>query len=64
MSFRVDEAVLKEIQSAVENLRYGSVEIIVHDSKIVQIEKKEKLRFQINPADRTTGGHSSQEKVK
>lgn len=27
-----------------ESIRYGSVEIVVHDSEIVQIERKEKLR--------------------
>jgi len=31
---------------AVGQLRYGSVEITVHDGRIVQIERKEKLRFE------------------
>jgi hypothetical protein len=30
---------------ALEGLRYGSVEIIIHDSKVVQIERKEKFRL-------------------
>ena len=30
---------------AVKGLRYGSVEIVIHDSKVVQIERKEKMRF-------------------
>lgn len=30
---------------ALKGIRYGSVEIIVHDSKVVQIERKEKTRF-------------------
>jgi hypothetical protein len=34
------------ILQAVHNLRYGSVEVTVHDSKVVQIECKEKIRFQ------------------
>ena len=29
---------------ALRGIRYGSVEVIVHDSKIVQIVRKEKLR--------------------
>jgi hypothetical protein len=33
-----------------QGIRYGSVEIIVHDSRIVQIERKEKLRFDANQA--------------
>jgi hypothetical protein len=38
----VDEAILK----AVRNIRFGSVEITVHDSNVVQIECKEKIRFE------------------
>ena len=33
------------IASAIEGIRYGSIEITIHDSRIVQIERKEKLRF-------------------
>ncbi len=31
--------------SAIRNIRYGSVEITIHDSRVVQIERKEKRRF-------------------
>ena len=34
-----------EILRAVRDIHYGSVEIIVHDSKVVQIERKEKIRI-------------------
>lgn len=37
--------VVREILSAIENLRYGSVEIVVHDGRVTQIEKREKVRF-------------------
>ena len=30
---------------ALREIRYGSVEIIIHDSRIVQIERKEKIRM-------------------
>lgn len=40
-----DPEVQKQILQALEGLGYGSVEIIVHDSKIVQIERKEKIRL-------------------
>lgn len=33
------------IRLALKGIRFGSIEIIVHDSKIVQIERKEKTRF-------------------
>jgi len=34
-----------EVLRAIRNLRYGSVEITIHDSRVVQIERKEKRRF-------------------
>lgn len=37
------------IRQALKGLRYGSVEIVIHDSKIVQIDRKEKFRFNLNP---------------
>lgn len=42
-----DEAgILREIQAALQNLRFGSVEITVHNGQVVQIERKEKFRLQ------------------
>lgn len=35
----------QKILRALQDIRYGSVEIIIHDSKIVQIERKEKIRI-------------------
>ena len=36
---------ITHVVSALEGLRYGSIEIIIHDSRIVQIERREKFRF-------------------
>ena len=41
-----EAAILREIQSALRDLRFGAVEITVHNSQIVQIERKEKIRLQ------------------
>lgn len=41
----VNEVIIKEIIEALNSLRYGQVQIIVHNSRIVQIEKTEKARF-------------------
>jgi hypothetical protein len=39
----------KDILKAIEDLRFGSgfgsIEIVVHDGRVTQIEKREKLRF-------------------
>jgi hypothetical protein len=38
----------QQILRAIKDVRYGSVEIIIHDSKVVQIERKEKIRLDNN----------------
>jgi len=35
----------EEILRAVRRIRYGSVEITIHESRVVQIEQKEKMRI-------------------
>jgi len=37
--------VLEEIERAIRGVNYGSVEVIIQNSRVVQIERKEKLRF-------------------
>ena len=37
----------KTILQALTGLRYGAVEIVIHDGRIVQIERKEKLRLEL-----------------
>ena len=36
---------LKQIKEHVESIKYGSVNIIIQDGKIVQIDKNEKIRL-------------------
>ena len=45
---------MAEIVRSIKNVRFGSVEITIHDSRVVQIERKEKLRFM--PAQRAKAG--------
>lgn len=41
-----DEAsILREIQATLQGLKFGSVEITVHNGQVVQIERKEKFRL-------------------
>ena len=35
----------REILEAVRAIRYGSVEVVIHDSKVVQVIRTEKVRF-------------------
>lgn len=40
----MDDPVLRQVLAALAGLRYGAVEIVVHDGRIVQIERREKVR--------------------
>lgn len=42
---KTGQEVIDEIVKAVQGIAYGEVTIVLHDSKIVQIERKEKKRF-------------------
>jgi hypothetical protein len=35
----------KRVLDALRAIRFGSVEIVIHDGELVQIERKEKVRF-------------------
>ncbi|HXT66544.1 MAG TPA: YezD family protein [Nitrospiraceae bacterium] len=48
-----DHHLTTTILRAIREIRYGSVEIIIHDSRIVQIERKEKIRLDTDPAHTT-----------
>jgi hypothetical protein len=37
---------IQRILDAIQKIQYGSVEITIHASEIVQIETKEKVRFE------------------
>ncbi|MBS3906165.1 MAG: YezD family protein [Syntrophaceae bacterium] len=47
-----EEELLSHILKAIRSIRYGYVQIIVQDSKVVQIDKTEKIRL-----DREMGGN-------
>jgi hypothetical protein len=40
-----DENLLQTIAKAIRNLRFGTLEIVVHDSKVVRIERHERIRL-------------------
>ncbi|MFC4766928.1 YezD family protein [Effusibacillus consociatus] len=47
---RDDDLWIDRIRNALRDLEFGSIQITVHDSKIMQIERTEKLRY---PLERT-----------
>lgn len=44
----------QEILRAVARIEYGSVEVVIHDGKVVQIECKEKIRMARDETGRKT----------
>lgn len=48
---REDSKWLDLVAQQVRSLRFGVVEIIVHDSRVIQIEKTEKLRLDRPPTE-------------
>ena len=41
----IDQTIIEEIIKSVQQINYGEVVVTIHDSKIVQIEKREKRRI-------------------
>ena len=39
------DEILRRIARAISGVRFGSVEVVIQDSRVVQIERKEKFRF-------------------
>ncbi len=37
--------IANQIADILQEIKFGSIEITIHESKVVQIERKEKLRF-------------------
>jgi len=51
------DSVLAKVRQALSKIRYGAVEIVIHNSRVVQIEAREKIRFDLenkNP-DQSSG---------
>jgi len=44
-----DERIQQRILDALKGLRFGSVEVVIHDGKVVQIERREKVRIDTLP---------------
>ncbi len=43
-----ENEILRRIAIAISGVRFGSVEVVIQDSRVVQIERKEKFRFDKN----------------
>ncbi|GAB4364212.1 MAG: hypothetical protein Kow0060_21240 [Methylohalobius crimeensis] len=48
----VPPPVLAKILGTLKDIHYGTVEIVIHDGRVVQIERREKYRFEPASAGR------------
>jgi hypothetical protein len=39
-------ALLRELRLALRSIRYGAIELVIHDGRVVQLERHEKVRFE------------------
>jgi hypothetical protein len=38
-------ALAKELIEALGSIRFGAIELVIHDGRVVQLERREKVRF-------------------
>ena len=44
---RTQDALVGRILELVRSVRFGSVEIVIHEGRVVQVERREKLRLDL-----------------
>jgi hypothetical protein len=42
----INSNIIEEITKSIQRIKYGEVVITIHNSKVVQVENREKKRFQ------------------
>jgi hypothetical protein len=45
-SIPLPPALLRELLEALRSIRYGTIELVIHDGRVVQLERREKVRFE------------------
>ena len=43
---------LRELRKALRTIRFGAVELVIHDGRVVQLELREKVRFEPDGSER------------
>lgn len=38
-------SLVRELVEALRSIRYGAIELVIHDGRVVQLERREKVRF-------------------
>jgi hypothetical protein len=43
---------LRELRKALRSIRFGAIELVIHDGRVVQLELREKVRFDPDGSER------------
>ncbi len=58
---RLSQDITTQLEQALRNLRYGTVQLVVHDAQVVRIERMERIRLEptgtLEAPQSTTDGH-------
>jgi hypothetical protein len=60
----VDDIWTQRILSSVNGLEYGTVQIVIHDGRIVQIERTERKRFEAETGIRDNSSVNRQQQIR
>jgi len=44
-------ALLSQLRQALRSIRYGAIELVIHEGRVVQLERHEKVRFDVELRD-------------
>ena len=47
----LEPALAREIAVALRSIRYGTIELVIHEGRVVQLERREKVRFEHDRRD-------------
>ncbi|MNN58667.1 hypothetical protein D3C81_1737240 [compost metagenome] len=56
---QVDDLWLERIAGLLNEMEFGSLNIVVHEGQIVQVERTERKRYELGAAGSTKSSHSS-----
>jgi len=44
-------ALIRELALALRSIRYGTIELVIHDGRVVQLERRERVRLELERHD-------------
>lgn len=50
-SLPLPPALFRELKDALTSIRYGAIELVIHDGRVVQLERREKVRCDVELSD-------------